>query len=221
MRAIVRARPHRAPNGVALHYLCMRLFVGIPLADAVIAGIEALIRGLRAEPNTLRWIPPESWHITLEFLGSTTPLQHDLLLAHLAQIRHSPVVIGLDEPGIFDRASVFHIGVQLTPPLIGLQHMVAASVARCGFSPETRPYNPHITLARAKGEGRARQLRAFEMRLERAPELPSFTATEFLLYESRLSQAGAKYEVRARFPLRFPLIDQPAAPGDCAPRICS
>lgn len=217
MRAIVRAQRHRAPSAAALHYPRMRLFIGIPLADAVVTELQAIIRGLPQHTDTLRWTPPESWHITLEFLGNTTPPQHDLLLAQLAQIRHTPVVLCLREFGIFDRAGVFQIGVQLTPPLIALQSLVAAAVAHCGFKPDTRRYNPHITLARAKGDNRAQQLRALQMRLKRPPALPAFSAAEFLLYESHLSEAGAIYEVLAR----FPLAAQPAAPGACVPRTCS
>ena len=212
MRAIVRAQRHRAPSAAALHYPGMRLFVGIPLAAAPIAELEALARRLRPHSDFLRWVPPVSWHITLEFLGNATPQQYEQLITHLAEVRHTPVFIQLTEPGCFERAGIFHTGVALTPQFATLHGLVATAVARCSFTPETRPYHPHITLARAKGNGRAQALHALHAQLAHTPAFTRFIAGEFLLYESRLSPTGAEYEVRAR----FPLAAQPAAPSTCS-----
>ena len=190
----------------------MRLFVGIPLGSAASSALEALVCRLRPHAKDLRWTAPASWHFTLEFLGAATPPQYDQLLIHLAAVRHAPIAIHLDRPGIFDRAGVFHTAIARTPPLAALQSLVAAAVALCGFVPDARPYHPHITLARAKGPDRLRTLRALEPYIAHTPTLPGFTAHEFLLYESHLLPAGAEYEVRARFPLRV----QPAAPSTCS-----
>ena len=54
----------------------MRLFVGIPLAQEVIDALERLVRSLRSEGDGLRWASPESWHITLQFLGETSAEKH-------------------------------------------------------------------------------------------------------------------------------------------------
>jgi 2'-5' RNA ligase len=151
----------------------MRLFIGIPLSPAVISELATLTARLESKAGSLRWTGPESWHITLEFLG------------------------GL---GIFDRAGVFFAGVASTPELVSLQQRVTAATSHCGFVPETRPFHPHITLARAKGQGRCDPLRALEDRSERRHTFTRFLAQEFLLYESHLSPAGSRYEIRARFP---------------------
>lgn len=81
-----------------------------------------------------------------------------------------------------------------------LQKRVVSATQKCGFVPEERAYHPHITLARAKSDGRKR-LKELKDRIQAAPTLPAFSATEFLLYESHLGPGGAKYEVRGRFPL--------------------
>ena len=49
----------------------MRLFVGIPLSPAVIDELSATSMRLQSHADGLRWSTPESWHITLQFLGNT------------------------------------------------------------------------------------------------------------------------------------------------------
>src|SRR5208283_389692 len=170
------------------------------LSPAVIAELATLTARLQSKAGPLRWTGPESWHITLQFLGNTGPEKLDCLLARLDELRFPPVPVRLEELGIFDRAGVFFAGVALTRELVSLQQRVSAATSLCGFVPETRPFSPHITLARAKGQGRAHPLRALEARIQRRPAFTRFLAQEFLLYESHLSPAGSRYEIRARFP---------------------
>jgi 2'-5' RNA ligase len=179
----------------------MRLFIGIPLSPAVLSELSAIVTRLKSNRDLLRWMPPESWHITLQFLGNTGVGQYQCLLARLGEVRSPPVPIHLAELGLFDRAGVFFAGVALTPSLVSLAGSVMAATALCGFVPETRPFHPHITLARAKGQSRNQPLRALESKIPRRPAFTRFLAPEFLLYESHLSSAGATYEVRQRFPL--------------------
>lgn len=177
----------------------MRLFIGIPLADAVTAELTALCGRLRSEGDGLRWSAPESWHITLQFLGTATAEQFDCLAARLAEMHSSPVPARLGGIGIFERAGAFLAEVELTPELTALQKRVTEATAHCGFEAEDRPYHPHITLARSKGESGRRQLKTLKTRAPSKPGFTGFTAREFLLYESHLGPGGSKYEVRARF----------------------
>ena len=179
----------------------MRLFIAIPLADAVVAELAAVSARLRSAADGLRWAAPESWHITLQFLGNTTPEQYNCLAARLARVSSPPIPIRLDALGLFDRTGIFYVGVDLTPPLVSLQQCVVAATALCSFQPESRSFHPHITLARSKGQGRARQLGELLSRLPVRPSFTCFVAREFLLYESHLRPDGSHYDVRARFPL--------------------
>lgn len=178
----------------------MRLFLGIPLADSVRTKLASLADRLRSAA-WLRWPAPESWHITLQFLGNTSDEQYNLLTARLAEVHCAAVPIHLGSLGVFDRAGIFYAEVEAAPELVALERRIAAVTALCGFERDTRPYHPHITLARSKGPNRARELRAMLARMQSQPKFPRFTAAEFLLYESHLSASGSTYEVRRRFPL--------------------
>lgn len=178
----------------------MRLFIGIPLDNAVVGELAALTDRLKPQSDGLRWSAQAGWHITLQFLGSTTPSQYDCLAAGLRQIHGVPFKIQLEHPGFFDRAGAFFAGVGLSPELTGLQQRIIAATKPCGFVPEDRPYNPHITLARDKSGGRA--LRQLKSRIPARTRFSSFIAAEFRLYESFLGPGGSRYEVRERFSLK-------------------
>jgi 2'-5' RNA ligase len=179
----------------------MRLFVGIPLAVPVIDELAAISLRHRAEGDGLRWSTPESWHITLQFLGNTTQPQYECVVARLRELYGQPVPIRLDELGFFDRAGIFFAGVALTPELLALQQHVTAATGLCGFLPEDHPYRPHITLARSKGRRRASGLELLKAKFHRQPRFTRFVADEFLLYESFTRPTGSVYEIRAHFRL--------------------
>jgi RNA 2',3'-cyclic 3'-phosphodiesterase len=172
----------------------MRLFIGIPLAPAVVEELAVLTERLKSPTDGLRWPAPAGWHITLQFLGKTSAEQYACLVPALRRIRFSPFAIQLEPPGFFDRAGVFFAGVGLSPQLIRLQELVVAATRPCGFVPEDRAYHPHITLARTKA-GRP-GLRALKRRAGDVKPLSGFTAQEFLVYESFPGPGGSRYEIR-------------------------
>lgn len=206
----------------------MRLFVGIPLADAVVGELAAVVARLRSNQggrrhgsDGLRWTEPESWHITLEFLGNTTSEQFECLKSQLAKVRRAPAPVELGELACFDRTGVLIVDVAVAPELAALRQCVVAATSECGFVAETRPFHPHITLAKKKADKRTRErenkrsrdqskeqagrggveLREALAGVRRQPAFTRFVAREFVVYESHLGPDGAKYEIRQRFPL--------------------
>ena len=179
----------------------MRLFVGIPLPDASIAELTAVVRRFRSDDVGLRWPEPESWHVTLQFLGNTGQEQCTCVVERLRQLHLPAVPIELGELGTFERAGVFIVTVRPTYGLVLLQKQVTAATRPCGFDPESRPYLPHITLARSKGNRRGQELRALQAKLQRPHTFTRFAAEEFVLYESFLGPGGSRYEIRQRFSL--------------------
>ena len=190
--------------GPELHWLGMRLFLGIALADAVVSELEIVVARLRSSDSGLRWTEPGTWHITLQFLGYTAPEQYDCLMARLGEVQSAPVPVQLGSLDCFDREGVFFADVAATPDLAALATRVVAATSQCGFAGVMRPFRPHITLARAKGQGRDAELRALAGRMRSESSFTPFTAREFLLYESHLGAEGAQHRVRRRFPLIGP-----------------
>jgi len=182
----------------------MRLFIGIGLPGPA-SGALAYLRA-QCEPAAgpgLRWPAPDTWHVTLQFLGQASPEQAACVTGRLNQLRAAPFPVRLEGLGFFDRAGIFWAGIPLTPQLLALHQQVVAATRACGFTPEDGPYSPHITLARIKGRTGAGALASLKKSLDRTRVTlaAEFTAAEFLLYESFPGPEGSRYEVRARFPL--------------------
>jgi 2'-5' RNA ligase len=181
----------------------MRLFIAIPLPATTVACLKCFVDGLRQSAiglrPGLRLSDPEDWHITLQFLGSAGQEQFACVLSRLSDIKSTHVAIELGALGVFDRSGVIHLPAAATPALTALQSSILAATQPCGFEPEDRPYRPHVTLARSKGQ--ASELRALMIEAGRRLALESFIAREFCVYESHLSSGGSRYEIRQRFSL--------------------
>jgi len=176
----------------------MRLFVGISLSAPVRLELERVVARLKPALSGWRWSEPDSWHITLQFLGSTEANQFSRLIPQLRAIRSSKVPIQLGNLGVFDHSGVLYVDVPISPELTHLQHKVTTATEPCGFAAESRPYRPHMTLARTEARNRPQKPPDTSLAV---PQFSSFVAGEFLLYESFLSPAGSRYGVRGRFPL--------------------
>lgn len=182
----------------------MRLFIGLALNDQAREALERVNLRLRTAKDGLRWSTPEQWHITLAFLGSVEIERETVLLRELRRIRHDAVPLEIDGLGFFERVGILHAAVEVTPGLAELQRQVVAAVRASALPVEDRPYRPHVTLARTRGRSGQRTIK--QLASAATPQRPhvSWTASEFLLYESQLSPAGARYLVRARFALGEP-----------------
>jgi 2'-5' RNA ligase len=181
----------------------MRLFIGIALAPEVTDALSSVRERFEPGSADLRWSQPESWHVTLQFLGSTTEAQFACVREELAAVKAVRVPVRIAGLGFFERAGVFWAGVELTRELLALQQWVTAATRQCGFVPEERAYNPHITLARSKGRKGGKALGPLKKAVERSKVglEAQFIADEFLLYESFPGPEGSRYEVKARFGL--------------------
>jgi RNA 2',3'-cyclic 3'-phosphodiesterase len=180
----------------------VRLFVAIPIPDHTTRELAVAVERMKKRPGAeeLRWSPPESWHITLQFLGNTRAEEYACLVERLGAIRIHPVKIVPDKVGAFGRVGILYAGVKVTPELMGLQKQVIASTKHCGFAPEDRPYRPHMTLARRRGRGGRNGITTAAEKNRELMPFTEFAAHEFALYESFLGGA-ARYEIRERFSL--------------------
>lgn len=194
----------------------MRLFVAIDIDEPIRERLARFLDGVRAfaPAQEVRWVQPESLHLTLKFIGEAGPDRAEQIRRALAGIRAQTAELTFRGHGFFPSAKaprVFWIGIQAGPNLSQLTSAVDAALAPFSTMRERQPYTPHLTLARA-GSGRPQggpgdapsiRFQKLQEKLARAPE-PEFgtmTAREFILYESKLSPAGAEYRKIERFAL--------------------
>jgi 2'-5' RNA ligase len=122
---------------------------------------QALFRAARDLPasKAFRLIGPEKLHLTLKFLGNVA--EDDLIRVEqaLEQLRgrHEPFEVSTSGFGAFPserKARILWAGVgDGSGPLRAVAQSVDDLIENAGFERERRPYVPHLTLGRARGQG--------------------------------------------------------------------
>jgi 2'-5' RNA ligase len=181
--------------------LSMRLFAALDLPVDVVSNLQQLLEKLRPTAR-INWSPPENLHITTKFIGEWPEERLGELQTALSQLEpREPIPVHIRKVGFFPNPHsprVFWCGIEAP----GLEQLAAATdgaTAALGIASETRPFSPHLTLARIKERVDLQPLR------ETIAALPSldfgqFTVDRFFLYRSKLSPTGSVYTKLAEFP---------------------
>lgn len=166
-----------------------RLFVAVWPPGDVLDLVAALPR---PPAPGLRWTGREHWHVTLRFLGPVPDVEPVAeALAALPPVGPRAAVLG-PATGRFGQR-ILHV------PVGGLDDVANATVAataHLGKPPEDRAFHGHLTLARV-----AKHAQVDLRPLVGMPVDAGWTVDAVCLVESRLSPAGARYEVVEHVPL--------------------
>lgn len=110
--------------------------------------------------------------------------------------RGKAVAMGFRRFGFFPdlkRPRVFYVGIEAGEELGSLVQEIEARLESQGIAKETRPFEPHLTLARLKNNEGLAELRNRIASLP-AQDFGGGSATEFHLYQSVLQSGGALYK---------------------------
>ncbi|MCL5036990.1 MAG: RNA 2',3'-cyclic phosphodiesterase [Chloroflexi bacterium] len=175
----------------------MRLFVAVQLDDHVRRHLEQLQEKLRPGCSFVRWVRPESIHLTLKFLGEAEEEKLKSILNALAPLKdnHSPFTLEFENTGAFpsiSRPSVIWFGVKNKPELIRLQQEVDKRLEKIGFPREDRKFKPHLTLGRLKDPKSPGSLPGL---IGEACDYPGISQEigSFALMQSNIMPGGARY----------------------------
>lgn len=174
-----------------------RLFVGLELPELARQRL-ALVGG--PLPGA-KWIEAGNMHITLRFAGDIDNRQADEWVGFLDQIRLPPLEILIRDVGAFggNEPRTIWAGVEGGAALEQLQRAVERAARAAGLAPESKPFKPHVTLARLKGTSPEVVARFLGSRSRLA--LEPFRVEEFVLYSSRPHVGGGPYVAENVFPL--------------------
>lgn len=179
----------------------IRSFVAVSLGRPVERAVGAAIDELRGALCDVRWVRPENAHLTLQFHGDVEQESLPALKAALGEAARAvePFRVTVAGGGAFPsatRARVLWIGVD--DPEQGLARL-ATAVQRAseplGHAVEARPYTPHLTIGRARGQtirGAADVLAGLAGRSFGEADIH-----EIILFRSDLGPHGADYSVQA------------------------
>ncbi len=181
----------------------LRLFVAVEIPEDVKDAVDAAFAPWRDAFPKARWVPRENLHVTLKFLGRTWPRLVDWVPAQVeaAAADAPPLVASLRGVGSFPsarRGRALWAAFEQSDPIATLAAGIERALAE-EFPTETRPFHPHLTVARS----------------DPPLKLPTaFGATELVsrewgvdhvtLFRSHLGRPAPRSEPLARFPLAGP-----------------
>lgn len=183
----------------------LRTFVAVEIPRTIREEIDAFIHEFRSMDADVRWEPVRKLHITLKFLGETGESQvPDIIrLLHNAADGIRPFPLAFGSTGCFPNRRdprVLWIGAESPEgSLTTLAGRVDTCMQEAGFEPESKPFHPHITVARVKGKRNvADLLRRMESRTFRSQPTE---VSHIVLVKSELRPGGSEYSVLHSIPL--------------------
>jgi nicotinamide-nucleotide amidase len=201
LRSLLGPEVSDAPNSPIVRHVTptdrpLRLFVALDLPEPVRDALADLAAA--ADPAVWRPVNRDALHVTLAFLGSRPPGDVDTIEA-LLPAGSSAIELALAGAEILPPRRGRVLSARIDDPSGALGELQAALSARLDaaglYTPEKRPFHPHVTVARLRP--RTRPPRAVDLPLEPL----EFTAEAVTLYVSRLHPKGARYEPLVRAPL--------------------
>lgn len=200
----------------------IRAFLAVELSEklrAELAGVQQELKQ-RIEPELKRgmrisWVQPAKIHLTIKFLGDMDEqVIHPLLIAvEQANGTQAVVNVPLERLGAFPRSNsprVLWVGPSENwergaeaKRFAEIHGGIEQACEGLGFLRETKPFSPHLTLARIKvGERQVGVALAKSGVLDRPLSLNSLAVESVVLMKSELKPTGSIYtklwEVRLR-----------------------
>jgi RNA 2',3'-cyclic 3'-phosphodiesterase len=171
----------------------VRAFFGLPVPEPQRQLLGPYLAACGAKAPEFRWVPASNLHLTVRFIGSIERSAVDGIADRLAERPLSSFELELGEVGTFKRGRLVRVvWLQVRAGAEQARELAAEVEAECvraGLAPESRPFQPHLTLARARARDGA-----ILPSPPAPPDLPPWRAGELIVYRSHLGRAGAVYE---------------------------
>ncbi|KJV06508.1 hypothetical protein VZ94_10745 [Methylocucumis oryzae] len=139
-----------------------------------------------------RFVLPENLHVTLSFLGNVSSDSRLLLLEQATALtEHTAFTLIFEDIQFWPTSGVVCLTTRVIPETIVLIAEKLNRLAReLGLNVDTRPYQPHVTLARDSSKIEALGL----------IQPITWSATHFCLVESCVNSEGVIYQIIQEWP---------------------
>jgi len=141
-----------------------------------------------------RRVPAANLHLTLHFIGNVYFEQMACLQSAARAVIAPAFDIRIDRQGFFSKPRVTWLGCDKPPvALADLHRQLGLSLQSCDYQPESRPYHPHVTVARKSGSIAA----------DVCFDPIDWKVTEFALIEAQAIENGVQYRAVETYPLTW------------------
>jgi 2'-5' RNA ligase len=161
----------------------------------------------------VKWVDPYNIHLTLKFLGNVAVDMLDDITGALEKAAQgiAPFHLKVKELGVFPnlrRVQVAWVGISgEVDKLAQLQQRIESNLAPLGFAPESRPFVPHLTLARLRDQALLAERQRFGQLITgtRFEAANAIKVNALSLMRSQLTREGAIYSRISSVGLKNPL----------------
>ncbi|MBO4832002.1 MAG: RNA 2',3'-cyclic phosphodiesterase [Oscillospiraceae bacterium] len=128
----------------------MRIFIAVNFPEDVKDALCGDMAGLRERSVTGNFSLRENLHLTLAFLGEVHPRR----VSDIRKVMDSAICpasdAGISGFGSFGRGGerLLWRGLRLDPKVRNMRDRLIAGLKDAGFTPDDKPFKPHITVAR-------------------------------------------------------------------------
>ena len=180
----------------------VRSFIAIELPDELKAGLVQLKAQLKlGEPRSVKWVDPFSIHLTLKFLGNIAVDRISEITKVMQEATRwlSPFHLEVKGLGVFPnlrRVQVAWVGVEgEVDKLSQLHQRIESSLVPLGFAAESRPFVPHLTLARLRDQASPNERQKFGQLIAdtKFEAIYTIEVNSVNLMKSQLTREGAIY----------------------------
>jgi 2'-5' RNA ligase len=188
----------------------MRCFIAIDISDNIRKSLAKLQNELRGGADVhkgdVKWVEPESIHLTLKFLGEIKDEQVVEVCNITKDVagRHRSFEIEVEQVGHFGGASakVLWVGAgQNCNELLELQQDLEEQLDLAGWPKEGRKFSAHLTLCRVRNSKAGTKL-AQLIRPYKDFYLGTIQADSVCVYQSELTPKGPIYTVLGNYRLQ-------------------
>ncbi len=180
----------------------VRSFIAIELPDELKLGLTQLEDQLKMSKQPwVKWVDPYNIHLTLKFLGSIAVDRINEIIGVMEEAIQGipPFRLEVKDLGVFPnlrRVQVAWVGIRgEVDRLSQLQQHLESNLARLGFTPESRPFTPHLTMARLRNRVSLDERQSFGQLIATTRFETTYTikVDAISLMRSQLTREGAIY----------------------------
>ena len=180
----------------------VRSFIAIELPDELKMGLTQLQAQLKlGKQPWVKWVDPYGIHLTLKFLGNIAVDRVSEITGAMEEAAQgvSPFHLEVKGLGVFPnlkRVQVAWVGVTgEVDKLSQLQQRIESRLEPLGFASESRPFTPHLTLARLRERASLDERQRFGQLIAgtRFEVAYTFKVEAISLMRSQLTREGAIY----------------------------
>ncbi len=179
----------------------IRSFIAIELPDELRLELSQLEARLKSDKQPwVKWVDPQSIHLTLKFLGNIAIDRTGEITKAIEEAAQGipPFHLEVKDLGVFPnlkRVQVAWVGISgEAGKLVQLQQRIDSNLTRLGFVPESRPFTPHLTLARLHNRASSDERQRFGQLVAGSRfEVATIQVDAISLMRSQLTKEGAIY----------------------------